>query len=282
MTNLTLRFEREKATSLIKKEDQAFQDLPSSKSSFFQTLKNRLSGPLSFFFGLFLIIALLVLSVKSVVFDSSFYQNLYAKLDWADQIQVSEEDLEASILMMVDYVQEKRDDLEGEIVWKGKTQPTFNTKEIRHMKDVRDLWLTAKTAMYLSWLGCLICGLLVILFKKEQSVVWLFEGLKASLIFLVFVLILLGFWCCIDFTGFWTWFHTIVFPGNQDWLLNPATDFMIVICPEEMFSTMIFHIALRLLSSLGLVFVGMYALKKAFQRRNESPKRNTRNSKEIL
>lgn len=237
-----------------------------SRPSFFKTLKNHLLGPLSFFFGLFLIVALLISSIKAVVFDPSFYQNLYSKLDWANQIQVSEEDLKSSISMMVDYVQEKRDDLEGEIVWKGQRQPTFNTKEIRHMKDVRDLWLKAKMVMHFSWWGCVLCGLLVILFKKEQSILWLFEGLKASFIFLGIVLILLGFWCCIDFTGFWTWFHTIVFPGNQDWLLNPATDFMIVICPEEMFSTMILHIALRLLIRLGLIFGALYGLKRYSQR----------------
>lgn len=224
-------------------------------------IKSRFLGPLSFFFGLFLIVALLLSSVEGVVFNKTFYQNLYTKLDWANQIQVSQADLEHSIFMMVDYVQEKRDDLEGEIVWKGKTQSTFNSKEIRHMKDVRDLWLKARNVMYFSWIGALICGLFVIALCSKQSVIWLFEGLKASLSFFFIVLMLFGFWWIVDFTGFWTWFHTIVFPGNQDWLLNPATDFMIVICPEEMFSTMIFQIALRLILRLGLVFLGFYGLK---------------------
>ncbi len=229
---------------------------------------DRLAGPLSFFFGLFLSLAVFLFSVQFVVFDPHFYQSLYSNLDWSNQIQVSQEDLEASIFMMIDYVQEKRDDLNGKIVWKGKVQPTFNAKEIRHMKDVRDLWLKAKQVMTFSWLGCFGCALFVIFLKRKQSIIWLFEGLKASLIFLGIVLITFGFWCFVDFTGFWTWFHTIAFPGNEDWLLNPATDFMIVICPEEMFSTMVFRIVGHFIICLGLIFIGLYGLKRYRQRIN--------------
>lgn len=216
---------------------------------------NLFLGPLSFFFGFFFIVALIITSIQSVVFDHDFYLNLYQRLDWAKQIQVSQEDLESSIFMMVDYVKGTRDDLDGKIIWKKKQQATFNTKEIRHMKDVKKLWQTTQKVMIGCWILMIICGGLVLWFQKRQGFFWLFEGFKASLLFFCFALFLLGFWCFTDFTSFWTWFHTIVFPGNTDWLLNPTTDFMIVICPEEMFSTMIFQIILRLLLGLSLFYL---------------------------
>lgn len=216
---------------------------------------NPFLGPLSFFFGFFFIIALLITSVQSVVFDHGFYLDLYQKLDWASTIQVSQEDLEDSIFMMIDYVEGNRDDLNGEITWKKKKQATFNHKEVRHMKDVKNLWLSAKQVMIASWILMILCGAIVLWLQKRQGFLWLLNGYKASLIFFGIVLFLFGFWWLTDFTSFWTWFHTIVFPGNTDWLLNPATDFMIVICPEEMFSTMVFQISLRLLLGLSLFYL---------------------------
>lgn len=210
-------------------------------------------------FGLFIITAMLMASVQSVVFSHPFYQDLYASLNLAEQIGVSEEDLETSIFLMTDYVEGKRNDLEGQIVRYGQETEIFNTKEKRHMTDVRALWLKARAVMIASWTVSGLCALCLFVRKKLQAFSLLFDGLKFALLFLTILLIFFGFWCFIDFTGFWTWFHTVVFPGNMDWLLDPATDFMIVICPETMFSTMIFQIALRLIASIAiLVFAGWY------------------------
>ncbi len=217
---------------------------------------------LSFGFGLFLIIALLISSVGKVVFDHGFYLDLYQRIDLAEQVNVSESDLEDSIFMMTDYVEGKRDDLNDTVFWKGEVRPTFNEKEIRHMKDVRHLWLSARMVMIVSWILCALCLILILILEGLRGVRSLFSGLKEAFVCLMVVLVFFGFWCLIDFTGFWTWFHTIVFPGNMDWLLDPATDFMIVICPEQMFSDMIARIALTLLASLVPILLVMNFLKR--------------------
>lgn len=121
------------------------------------------------------------------------------------------------------------------------------------MKDVRHLWLSARMVMIVSWILCALCLILILILEGLRGVRSLFSGLKEAFVCLMVVLVFFGFWCLIDFTGFWTWFHTIVFPGNMDWLLDPATDFMIVICPEEMFSSMVFLIAGKLLAGLAPV-----------------------------
>lgn len=212
-----------------------------------------LKRTLSLTFGLSIIVAMLLSSVQAVVFNHSFYTSLYEKIDLAQRENISKEDLEDSIFMMTDYVEGKRDDLDGHIYWHNHTQPTFNTKEIRHMKDVRDLWLKAQLVMRIAWVLALVSVITLALLEKKQCLADLALGFKDGLICFAVLLVFFGFWWLIDFTGFWTWFHTIVFPGNSDWLLNPATDFMIVICPEEMFSTMVFQIAARLVGSLAVV-----------------------------
>lgn len=144
----------------------------------------------------------------------------------------------------------------------SKKQPTFNTKEIRHMKDVRDLWLKAKLVMQVAWGLVLLSVVVLVVINCKQALFDLMLGFKNGLIAITILLVFFGFWWFIDFTGFWTWFHTIVFPGNSDWLLNPATDFMIVICPEQMFSTMVLQIALRFILSFGGLALVLYVLTK--------------------
>ncbi|MDO4663584.1 MAG: DUF1461 domain-containing protein [Erysipelotrichaceae bacterium] len=225
-------------------------------------MTNTICKTFSLVFGLSIIVAMVLSSVQAVVFNHSFYTSLYDKLNLAQVENISQQDLEESIFMMTDYVEGKRDDLNGEITWRGKKQPTFNTKEIRHMKDVRDLWLKAKLVMQVAW-GLVIASLVILIAcDRRQALFDLMLGFKNGLICIAVVLVFFGFWWLIDFTGFWTWFHTIVFPGNTDWLLNPATDFMIVICPEQMFSTMVFQIAMRFILSLGGLGLILYMLSK--------------------
>ncbi len=213
----------------------------------------KLNRILSFGFGICLIVAMLLSSVSSVVFDHGFYQDLYTRIDLAKRENITPTDLEESIFMMTDYVQGSRDDLDGTITWRGQVQPAFNTKEIRHMKDVKALWLNARTVMIVCWLICGGCAVILLVRNHLEGLSDLMEGLLDGLLFFAIVLVFFGFWWFVDFTGFWTWFHTIVFPGNTDWLLDSATDFMIVICPEEMFSSMVFLIAGRLLAGLAAV-----------------------------
>lgn len=201
-------------------------------------------------FGFFLVTGALVSSVANVVFDHGFYLQLYEEIGLSQTTGVSEEDLQKAIFAMTDYVEGKRDDVEETITWNDEAQTAFDAKEVRHMKDVRTLWHRARAVMRASWLISAIIAVYMLVRYRIAGILDLAGGLLAGLGTLLILLLILGFWGMSDFTSFWFWFHTIVFPGNSDWLLNPATDFMIVICPEQMFSTMIVQIALVLLSAL--------------------------------
>ena len=65
----------------------------------------------------------------------------------------------------------------------------------------------------------------------------------ASLILIV-PLAIFGIWAAIDFNSAFNFFHRLLFT-NDLWLLNPATDLLIRICPSSMFANMGLRIALR-------------------------------------
>lgn len=218
---------------------------------------------LAFAGGACLIVFTLILSVDVVVFNKSFYKYVYEKIDLAETENISEEDLYNSIYMMIDYVHGDRDDLDGTITsWKGVEQPAFNEKEISHMVDVKALWLHARTVMIVC--GIAAAGIYILLFflSRKYWLAFIARGLEQAYACFAVILVFFGFWMAVDFSGLWVQFHHLFFSNNL-WLLDPATDFMIVICPESLFFTMIVCIAL-LFGFFALLLLGfsIYYLKK--------------------
>lgn len=217
---------------------------------------------LSFIAGACLVIAAVVGAIRLVVFDKGFYQEVYEAIDLAASENISDADLSDSINMMIDYVQGSRDNLDGTITWKERQQPTFNEKEISHMKDVRTLWQNAWKVFWWALGLAALCYLLLYLWTKKHFLSWVSRGILDAYACIAVLLVFFGFWMAIDFTGLWVQFHHWFF-SNQLWLLDPRTDFMIVICPETLFFQMIVRIACIFgLLSILLIGFSLYYLKK--------------------
>ena len=82
--------------------------------------------------------------------------------------------------------------------------------------------------------------------KKARRAAWL------SPLILLIPLGAFALWAAIDFDGAFVFFHRALF-DNDLWLLDPATDLLIRICPESMFMAMGRMIALRGLAILAAV-----------------------------
>ncbi|WP_286356382.1 DUF1461 domain-containing protein [Ileibacterium valens] len=204
--------------------------------------------------GFMLILAVLIGSIRLSVFDRSFYMELYDHLDLANQEGISRQDLDDSIFLMLDYVENKRDDLDGTIFWKGKEQPTFNEKEISHMEDVKALWQNAKRWGWIFFALTLMIYIYFFWKTPRTAFSWICWGVVMGTVGFAVILILLGSWMIFDFTSFWIRFHHMFFT-NELWILDPMTDFMIVICPENMFSSLIAQIFTIFVPTLIVLFV---------------------------
>lgn len=141
--------------------------------------------------------------------------------------------------MMLEYVRGDRSTMDGSLAGIGEV---YNAREKAHMKDVRHLYEQAMAAKYTAWaivgLGVVIAG-----WKKAWKTLAL-GYLQAGLCWL-FLLAFLGLWAATGFTDFWTHFHELFF-NNDLWLLDPATDFMIRICPESLFFDLVIRIVLEI------------------------------------
>ena len=137
------------------------------------------------------------------------------------------------------------------VVVDGVEQDAFNAREIQHMEDCQRLFDLLRTLrLSLAIAAALLVMLSLILEWKEKPAragsvapVWI-----ASLILIV-PLAIFGVWAALDFNSAFNFFHRLLFT-NDLWLLNPATDLLIRICPSSMFANMGLRIALRAVAVL--------------------------------
>lgn len=201
---------------------------------------------LAFVLGWCIIIVCAIGAIQTTAFNKKFYSDYYKKSNLSEQIGTSENDIEKGMAVMLDYLQGTRKTMHATLTEDGKTVEMYNEKEISHMKDVKALYDHARMVRRI----CSILGIVLFIFLFFSCAKYPGSGrmiasqiLTAALCFLL-VAAFLGIWALTDFTDLWTRFHLLFF-SNYNWLLDPATDFMIRICPEEMFFKLIVKILIN-------------------------------------
>ncbi len=216
---------------------------------------------ISLLFGFCVIVVSLVASVKGWALNPNFYYNIYEKTDLASQLDVSSEDLNQSITVLLDYLEDERSSISFQI----DGEDMFNQRETLHMIDVKALYQNTMHVAYVC-LGLMFVIIVYFYIKnKEFMIAYLTRGiLRAGLCF-AFFMTLLGIWMATDFNDFWVWFHHVFFPQNDYWLLTPGRDFMIDMLPETVFSALVLRIVLTCIVILLVIygFSFYYQRKKA-------------------
>ena len=180
---------------------------------------------LAYLFNICLIIICVVSGIKSIALDPSFYEKRYEKYDFYDTLHVSSEDLNQSIHVLLDYIEDNRDDI---VVYIDE-QEVFNDREKAHMVDVKNLYQKALKVMYVS-IGAAMGILFYFLLFEKRYLSFLTRGFLRVLYTVLMLLSFFGIWIFTDFTSFWNWLHTLLFT-NDLWLLDPRTSFMINMLP---------------------------------------------------
>lgn len=182
-----------------------------------------------------IIFAGLLAVVHIVGTDANLYYALQMKAGILDSAGISEEDLIRLDTALADCLKGDEDALNVSAKVFGRLQPAFNLKEQIHMEDCRRLFVLLRTVMIgTAALGTAFipCGISLLSNRRRiRLAAWL------SPLAIVIPLGLLAVWAIVDFNSAFNFFHKILFT-NDLWLLNPATDLLIRICPASMFMAM--------------------------------------------
>ncbi|MCL2545103.1 MAG: TIGR01906 family membrane protein [Clostridia bacterium] len=126
----------------------------------------------------------------------------------------------------------------------GREVAAFNEREIAHMADVAELYRLAKIVLCVS--AALFLTLALWIWQRGRRTPNKAGIAKGALWGVLDVLLLAGavaLWALIDFrSAFWA-FHHIAFT-NDLWLLDPNTDLLIQMMPQEFFEWTVMAIGL--------------------------------------
>lgn len=201
-----------------------------------------------------LIIILLITSVEAVTYwTPGFFEKEYAKYHVTETVDMEMDDLLEVTREMMSYLRGGRDNLNIMTTVAGQQREFFNQREIDHMFDVRNLFLAALTIrkVCLAFAALSLAALFALRAKVRRILPRAVCG--GTVLFFV-VLAALTAIISTDFTKYFIVFHHILFT-NSLWILDPATDLLINIVPEEFFVDTALRIAIVFGASILVMFL---------------------------
>ncbi|MEM4245222.1 MAG: TIGR01906 family membrane protein [Candidatus Nanoarchaeia archaeon] len=190
-------------------------------------------------------IIILLSNFTLLAFNERYYEKQYEKNNLYSQIP--KEQADEATKQLIEYLRDGKE-LQGDY---------FNQKEKQHLKDVRNI---IRTLLIILGISIIAAPFLMIKQgiknKKILAITIIAGGLLTILLIVIFFLALT------NFESTFIRFHEVMFT-NQLWLLDPATDKLIVMYPENFFYEITKNIAVRsLLVALATTFVGITLLLK--------------------
>jgi integral membrane protein (TIGR01906 family) len=147
------------------------------------------------------------------------------------------------------------------VIKNGQPFTLFNEREVGHMVDVKALFRLAYKFLLGTFIYALVFIALALWVWKDKKLLGV--GFMWGAGFSIMLIIMLGVAALIDFNWLFTQFHLLSFT-NDLWLLDPATDYLIMLFPEGFWSDAVMVIfSLMALLALAIGFSGWRILKKS-------------------
>jgi integral membrane protein (TIGR01906 family) len=210
------------------------------------------------FVALFVIlmpIMLVLTDVQMVAYDRDYYRAEYIRYNIPEQIGISIDNLMYSTEQLLLYLEDKRADLNFKAEFTKAPEEFFSERDKQHMVDVKGLFVKGQLLRNLSFFY--IAGFILFLFWKKNLTDQIRRlakyGIAIAIAGTAPVLILVVL-MNIDFYKYFTIFHEIFFT-NDLWLLDPATDRLINIFPEQFFTDMAFSISYMYMAEMAAILI---------------------------
>lgn len=208
-----------------------------------------------YFISMFSFVLMLSLSaILFVSFNENYFDKMYTKLNIAQTVKVDEKTLMDVNQVLLDYITGAEESLDYSVVIENQEQEFFNQKEKDHMVDVKVLYSNAVKVRNISLFVSIIGIVVLIITRDYKNNLLVKEVLGKVLLSYGLIIGTITIVALIDFDFFWTTFHELVFT-NDLWLLNPATDRLIMMVPLEFFTGLVYRILTAVLAIFGSLLI---------------------------
>lgn len=217
--------------------------------------------------GTLLSIIILLTSVEIIAFNNNHYRNSFEKYNISSETGMDQENLQIVMKDILAYLRDQKDELDTRAVVRGEEREVFGQRERLHMVDVKELFVIGRYIRNISLLLVIILMVLVIM-KDKLWRVRLPKALIYTSIFNISILAIFLTLLYFDFNKYFTYFHLIFF-NNDLWILDPQTEILIQMVPEEFF----FDTAVRIIRLFvgSITFLGFlgYITRNKLKRQND-------------
>jgi integral membrane protein (TIGR01906 family) len=200
-------------------------------------------------------------NVQDVAGDRDFYANEFVKYDVGRVTGLDPAQLAVVSDAFIAYLRDPSARLDVEVTINGARRPLFSQREIAHMEDVQKIFGLVRQVRLGAGALLLILPLLGLVMGGSAFLSRLGTLLTIGGVWTVVVLGLAGLLSLIDFSQAFVRFHELAF-SNDLWMLDPRTDYLIMLFPEGFWLDATLRIAM--LSAIEAVVVGGVGLGIAF------------------
>lgn len=206
---------------------------------------------------MFLLIGVLLLtSFQVAIYGDSqyrFYEREYKKYQVADSLNMTMDNIMDVTDQMMAYLIGNKAELSVITDVDGETQDFFNEQDRFHMGEVKDLFLGGLKIRNIMLVAVLLI-LILLAARKADLIKLLPRAYFVTLGITGVITVVLGGLFASDFDKYFRIFHEIFFDNDQ-WMFDPATDYMIRMLPEGFFYDFVFRIGGFFVESLAVLGV---------------------------
>ena len=206
---------------------------------------------------MFLLIGVLLLtSFQVAIYGDSqyrFYEREYKKYQVADSLNMTMDNIMDVTDQMMAYLIGNKEELSVITDVDGETQDFFNEQDRFHMGEVKDLFLGGLKIRNIMLVAVLLI-LILLAARKADLIKLLPRAYFVTLGITGVITVVLGGLFASDFDKYFRIFHEIFFDNDQ-WMFDPATDYMIRMLPEGFFYDFVFRIGGFFVGSLAVLGV---------------------------
>ena len=206
---------------------------------------------------MFLLIGVLLLtSFQVAIYGDSqyrFYEREYKKYQVADSLNMTMDNIMDVTDQMMAYLIGNKAELSVITDVDGETQDFFNEQDRFHMGEVKNLFLGGLKIRNIMLVAVLLI-LILLAARKADMIKLLPRAYFVTLGITGVITIVLGVLFASDFDKYFRIFHEIFFDNDQ-WMFDPATDYMIRMLPEGFFYDFVFRIGGFFVGSLAVLGV---------------------------
>jgi integral membrane protein (TIGR01906 family) len=200
-------------------------------------------------------------NVLEVASDRDFYQREFEKYGVGQVTGLDRAQLVTVADTFIAYLADPAARLDVDVTVAGTRRPLFNQREIAHMEDVQKLFALVRNGRLVAGAILLIVPLLGLGLMGPSFLPRLGTILTIGGVVTVALLGLAGLLSLIDFSEAFVRFHEMAF-SNDLWILDPRTDYLIMLYPEGFWLDATLRIAM--LSAVEAVVIGGVGLGIAY------------------